>query len=53
MKNILVFLGEKSGKWTISRKITREKEKRTRQKNKARRDREEESNGSPEIPGRG
>ena len=43
-KNVSEIFGEKSGEWTISRKMTRQKEKDEK------RDRQEESNDSPEIP---
>ena len=43
-KNVLEMFGEKSGEWTLSRKMTRQKEKDER------RDKQEESDDSPEIP---
>ena len=41
-KNVSEIFGGKSGEWTISRKMTKAERER--------RDRQEESNDSPEIP---
>ena len=52
-KNIWSFLGEKeSGEWTISRKMTRQKEQKDWAEKNKRGDRKGESNDSPETPDR-
>ena len=52
MKNKYEFSGKKSGQWTISRKMTRQKEQEDEAEKNKRGDRKGESNDNPEIPDR-